>query len=136
MSSVIEALKAEHAKIRKNLAEIDFLDIHTKEGRKALLMAKEGLLAHLKHEDENLYPKLLAGAQSDPILADALEFFNDDMSSVATTAMAFFEKYEDGCRNHLFTEDYSNLVHVLSQRIQKEEAVIYEMFNQLENWED
>lgn len=132
MSSLIDSLKAEHANIGRILAEVDQLGVDSEAGRMALLKAKKGLLAHIKHEDDNLYPLLLKEAETDPILADAMEFFNTDIEHVATVAMGFFEKYEAGDVNNSYRNDFAELIHVLTQRIKKEESVIYKMYLQLE----
>lgn len=133
MSVLVQNLKLEHANIVRILTKVSELGVDSGEGRKALMSAKAGLLAHLKHEDEALYPKLFEAAQDDPILEDALEFFRDDLSGVAEAALAFFDKYETGGAEDRFEADFADLVAVLTQRIQKEESVIYKMFDQLDD---
>lgn len=133
MSGLVETLKAEHANIGKNLAKVNALGADSEDGHKALMAAKTGFLAHLKREDEHLYPTLLAATVDDPILRDALDFFYEDIEGVAKAALAFFDKYEEGTASEGFSTDFSNLVRVLTQRIQKEESVIYKMFDQLDD---
>ena len=58
MSALIEELKREHAKIIAMLNEVKELGILSKEGQSRLMSAKKSLLAHLKKEDEQLYPVL------------------------------------------------------------------------------
>ena len=134
MSDLVKALKAEHANIGKILTKVREQGIDSEEGRKALMAAKTGLLAHLKREDEHLYPTLLDAAADDPILQDALDFFHEDIKGVATAALAFFEKYEAGKSGKAFSADFSEFASALTQRIQKEESVIYKMFDKLEDW--
>lgn len=131
MTELIRSLKAEHANIVEILLSINELGIDTEEGRKRLLSAKAGLLAHLKREDDHLYPTLLKAAEDDPIIGDALEFFQEDIASVSKLALAFFEKYADGTSMGEFADDFTTLAGLLTQRIQKEEAVIYKMYNHL-----
>jgi hypothetical protein len=132
MSDLVQALKAEHVNIGKILAKTSELGIHSEEGRKALTAAKTALLAHLQREDEHLYPILWNAASDDPILHDALDFFSKDIAGVGEAAIAFFEKHETGTMIDDFAHDLSELMGILVQRIQKEESVIYKMFDQLD----
>ena len=73
MSTLVQALKAEHVNIAAILGKAGNLGVDTKAGRKALMAAKTGLLAHLKREDAQLYPTLAKAAEDDPVLGDALK---------------------------------------------------------------
>ena len=132
MSALVQALKAEHVNIGKILGKAGELGVNTKAGRKALMAAKTGLLAHLKREGEQLYPTLAKAAEDDPVLGDALDFFLEDIEGVATAALAFFDKVEAGAAGDDFAADFSEFASLLSRRIQKEEAVIYKMYDQLD----
>ncbi|PCI37435.1 MAG: hypothetical protein COB46_13525 [Rhodospirillaceae bacterium] len=131
MTELIKSLKAEHANIVKTLLDVKELGIATNEGHKKLLAAKAGLLAHLEKEDQQLYPELLKLAEEDEIVRDALEFFQEDMVDVSKLALNFFTKYQDDSSNQGFSDDFANLTHLLLQRIQKEESVIYKMYEQI-----
>lgn len=131
MTELIQALKAEHANIVAILLTVDELGIDTEAGREKLLSAKAGLLAHLKREDDHLYPALRKAAEDDPIIEDALAFFQEDIAPVSKLSLAFFEKYADDISAHDFADDFATLADLLAQRIQKEEAVIYKMYDQL-----
>jgi DUF438 domain-containing protein len=131
MSDLVSILKSEHQNIVKILTKVSDLGVDSKEGRQALLAAKTGLIAHLNREDEHLFPVLLKEAESDPILEDALDFFHEDIAGVTNAAIAFFDKYETDGENSTFQSDFSEVVRVLSQRIQKEESVLYRMYDKL-----
>jgi len=131
MTDLVAALKAEHANIVKILGRVDELGAHTAEGHSALMTAKNGLLAHLGREDEHLYPALRKAAVTDPVVADALEFFIEDIEAVSKLALAFFEKYADDASSEEFAGDFAALAGLLSARIQKEEGIIYKMYDQL-----
>ena len=66
------------------------------------------------------------------MLGDALDFFLEDIEGVATAALAFFDKVEAGTAGDDFAAEFSEFVTLLSRRIQKEEAVIYKMYDQLD----
>ena len=131
MSDLIQTLKAEHRNIGSILGRVQELGIHTEAGRKALLSAKTGLLAHLEREDERLYPPLMEAAEDDEIIRDALEFFTDNIADLAKAALAFFDKYETSDHQAEFAADFDGLVGALTKRIQKEESVIYRMYDRL-----
>ncbi|MDD9877981.1 MAG: hemerythrin domain-containing protein [Magnetovibrio sp.] len=127
MSQLVDALKAEHANIARILGRVVELGIETEEGRKTLMAAKTGLLAHLEREDKHLYPVLLEAARDDDIIADALGFLHEDIVGVSEAALRFFDKYGDGPPGDEFADDFQALAGALTQRIQKEESVIYKM---------
>lgn len=131
MSELVDALKLEHANIVKILTRVGELGAQTPAGHKALMAAKTGLLAHLEREDQHLYPALREAAKDDAVIGDALEFFIEDIAAVSTHVMAFFEKHAGDRPHEDFAQDFAELVGLLSQRIQKEEAVIYKMYDQL-----
>jgi hypothetical protein len=131
MTELIETLKAEHADIKEALLTLHELGIDAQEGKKNLLTVKEKLLAHLKKEDTHLYPKLLKAAKTDPIIEDAMDFFSQDIEVVSEVALNFFEKYANNISVTDFEKDFITLTDLLAQRIQKEEAVIYLMYDQL-----
>ncbi len=131
MTELVQALKAEHANIVEVLLAVKELGIHTEAGRKKLLSAKNELLAHLEREDAHLYPALLTAAEDDSIVEDAMAFFQEDMVSVSNLALAFFDKYADATDADAFADDFAALAALLTQRIQKEEAVIYRMYEKL-----
>lgn len=56
MTAMIEEYKKEHSEIIKVLKEVEKLGIFTKEGHDNLMILSLGLLKHLWHEDEWLYP--------------------------------------------------------------------------------
>ena len=58
MSELIEEFKRDHAEIMAILNEVKEFGILSKEGHAKLISIKEHLLAHLKKEDEKLYPAL------------------------------------------------------------------------------
>ncbi len=134
MSKLVETLKSEHTNIATILAKVVKLGPETPEGHKMLMAARNGLIAHLEREDRELYPVLIDAAKEDSVIEDALEFFHENIATVAGQVMAFFEKYEDPQNLEQFAQDFDQLLHILTQRIQKEEAVIYKYYDELEGW--
>lgn len=130
---MITTLKAEHANIVKILGVAADHGVDSAAGRETLMTAKVGLLAHLKREDEDLYPALVEAAKDDPIVADALDVLDEDMRGLAGQALAFFDKAETS--DDSIAEDFGTLVALLSRRIQKEEAVIYKAYDMLDAFE-
>ncbi len=131
MSKLVEELKKDHAVIAETLNKVKKLGIVSTEGQNTLLAAKNGLLAHLKNEDEQLYPVLNNAAKSDANLKRNLEMFAKDMDTISKTALEFFDKYSAGGSGIEFARDFGKLFATLSQRISKEERIIYKEYDKL-----
>ena len=131
MSQLIDELKKEHVAIANILGEVSKLGITSKEGQAKLMVAKNGLLAHLKKEDDKLYPALKSAAQNDKNLGFTLDVYAKDMDGISKAAIAFFTKYAQGGSGMEFAKDIGGLVATLKSRIRKEEDVLYEEYNKL-----
>jgi Hemerythrin HHE cation binding domain len=131
MSNFVEELKQEHTVIFETLNKVKALGITSEEGRNTLFAAKRGLLAHLKREDEQLYPVLNKAAESDAGLKRTLDMFAEDMEEISKTALEFFEKYSKNNSDLDFARDFGKLCAILSKRISQEENIIYKEYNEL-----
>jgi hypothetical protein len=96
-----------------------------------LLAAKEGLLAHLKKEDEKLYPALREAAENTPSLKQTMDMFAKDMEAISKSAIDFFAKYAKGGTSSEFANDFGRLTGILGMRIRKEEKIIYAEYEKL-----
>ncbi len=131
MSTLIEELRKEHAEIGEALARVKELGIVSKEAQDLLLSAKEGLLAHLKKEDERLYPVLQKKSKNNDRLKFTLDMFAKDMNSVSKSALEFFDKYANGGDDMEFSVDFGAFLARLKGRIRKEETIIYAEYEKL-----
>lgn len=131
MSELIDELKKEHATIADVLDQVSRLGVTSKEGQQRLIDAKNGLLAHLRKEDEQLYPVLNRAADKDARLKQTLDLFAKDMTEISRGAMDFFGKYSQGGSGLDFAMDVGRLFTVLKSRIGKEEDIIYKEYNKL-----
>ncbi|MBI5626215.1 MAG: hemerythrin domain-containing protein [Nitrosomonadales bacterium] len=131
MSQLIIELKKEHEVIANILGEASKLGITSKEGQMKLMDAKKGLLAHLKKEDDQLYPVLKKAAQNDQNLGRTLDFYAKDMEGISKAAVAFFNKYAQGGSGMEFAKDIGGLFSTLKSRIRKEEDVLYKEYDRL-----
>lgn len=131
MSQLIVELKKEHAAIANILGEVSKQGITSKEGQMKLMDAKKGLLAHLKKEDDQLYPALKRAAQNDKNLGYTLDVYARDMEGITTAAIAFFSKYAQGGSGLEFAKDIGGLFSTLKSRIRKEEDVLYKEYDRL-----
>ncbi|MET1254847.1 hemerythrin domain-containing protein [Aliikangiella maris] len=131
MAKLVDELQQEHQVIIGYLDAIRVAGVTSPEGQSKLQLARKGLLAHLKKEDERLYPLLNKAAQSSPELKRTLEIFAKDMDEISRNAEAFFHKYSNGGSGIEFAKDFGSLIATLNQRIQKEESVIYKRFNEI-----
>jgi len=126
MSALIEEFKKEHSEIIAALKEVKELGILSKEGQAKLMLAREGLLAHLKKEDELLYPFLKKEAEHNKKLEEILDLFATDMENVSKIVMEFFDKYSKGVIYGAFPKEFENLFTAFRNRIRNEEDILYE----------
>lgn len=131
MTRLVDELIIEHKAIVENLNQIKTLGVTSEEGQKKLALAKKSLLAHLKKEDKHLYPKLYQEAQKNSELKRTLELFAKDMDKISSDALRFFDKYDGGGSGLEFAKDFGSLAATLTQRIQKEERIIYQKFKEI-----
>lgn len=131
MSRLIEELKGEHRAIVDLLDKVREIGIGSPAGQQKLLTAKEGLLAHLKKEDEKLYPVLEKAGKSDENLKHTMDLFAKDMATISQAAMDFFQKYSEGGSGLEFAKDYGRLFITLGGRIKKEEDILYREYEKL-----
>lgn len=121
--SLIDTLEQEHDVLKGLFAEIQALGITSDAGLEKLRKSKAVLLAHLKKEDDQLYPalkKLEDGRQ----IANA---FQTEMGEISKQVLAFYDKYEGGIvtDNLTFSKELGRLLGAIKQRMIKEESTLY-----------
>ncbi len=131
MTALIEEFKREHAKIIAMLNEVKELGILSKEGQARLMSIKEHLLAHLKKEDEQLYPVLRKEAESNNNLKKELDMFAMDPEYVSRVVSEFFDKYSEGSFDEEFPAEFESLSAALNARIRNEEDALYEEYEEI-----
>lgn len=131
VNMLTEELKKEHAWLVETLNKVKEIGVTSKEGKEKLLLAKTGLIGHLKKEDEKLYPALRKEAQGNEQLKRLLDSFAKDMENISKATMIFFDKYSSGSEGSEFAKDFGNLVASLGGRIRKEEVVLYPEYEKL-----
>ncbi len=131
MSNLVDELKKEHTIIVDALNQVKKLGFTSEEGQKTLFAAKNGLLAHLKKEDDQLYPVLHKAAENNDALQQTLNIFAKDMEGISKAALEFFDKYSTGGAGLEFAKDFGKLIAVLANRIGKEEQTLYKKFDAL-----
>ena len=131
MSELIEEFKRDHAEIMDILNEAKELGILSKEGQAKLISIKTHLLAHLKKEDEKLYPALRKEAEDNERLRNTLDLFALDMETVSSVVQEFFDKYSGGEIDGNFSLNFESLSVTLSTRIMNEEDALYEEYEEI-----
>lgn len=131
MSQLTSKLKNDHKVLVSALEEIKKLGIAHPDAPKKLVAAKAALLAHLKHEDVELYPVLKKAATTDTSMQSTLNVLAKDMETLAPAALDFFAKYEKGGNPMEFARDFAKLHSALANRIRREEESLYNMFDKV-----
>lgn len=129
MSFLIDDLKEEHAVLVEEISQVKRMGISTSESRQKLLSIKETLIAHLKKEDQKLYPKLREVAAHDEGVKKILETFAKDMEQITQVAMEFFDRYSHESDDIAFYKDIGRLFAALADRIRKEEGTLYRIYD-------
>jgi Hemerythrin HHE cation binding domain len=130
MSKLIEKLKQDHQDLVSYLTEARKVGINS-EGLKKLKSAQVALLAHLQHEDIDMYPVLRRAAAKDPHLKKILDTFAKEMEGITQFAFDFFAKYEDGGSGVEFARDFGKLIADLNNRMNREENILYKEFDRI-----
>lgn len=131
MSVLVERLKKEHVVIVDVLNKTKEVGVGSKEGQDKLRSARTALLAHLKTEDEQLYPALKKEAEKNDSLKRTLDLFAREMETISKEALSFVDKYSNGGSGLEFARDFGRLYMNLSQRIRKEESTLYPEYDKL-----
>lgn len=131
MSVLVEKLKRDHVAISDILNQVKEMGISSKEGLGKLLSVKTALLAHLKAEDEQLYPALKKEAEKNDGLKRTLDLFAREMETISREALSFLDKYMSGGSGLEFARDFGRLCANLGQRIRKEESILYSEYDKL-----
>jgi iron-sulfur cluster repair protein YtfE (RIC family) len=131
MSVLIEELKKDHSKIVATLKEVRELGLLSREGQTKLMSAKASLLAHLKKEDEQLYPALRKEAEHNNRLKGTLDLFAMDMENVSRVVQELFGKYSEGVVDEEFTKEFESFFTALNKRIRNEEDALYEEYEKM-----
>ncbi len=128
MSALIEEFKRDHAEIIAMLNEVREPGILSKEGQAKLMFIKAHLLAHLKKEDEKLYPVLRKEAEHNKNLKKEVAMFTMDPEYVSRVVSEFFDKYSGGEIDGNFSVNFESLCASLSARIRNEEDALYKEY--------
>lgn len=131
MLVLIEELENEHVVIVNTFKTIERLGIYSREGHKKLLTAKNSFLAHLKKEDEELYPALRKTAENNKEFKRKLDHFSKNIEEVTNFVLQFFDKYSTEGSGSKFKLDCDKLYSILKARMLNEE-IIYKEYEKLQ----
>lgn len=131
MSKLTDELKEQHKSLVSVLGRSSETGIGSEEGRKLLFAAKDGLLAHLRKEDQELYPALNKVAEKEASIKEMLSQFGQEMGEITKEVNAFFAKYREANVNSFdFGKDLGRIIARLSMRIRREESILYPAYDQ------
>ncbi|WP_415036427.1 hemerythrin domain-containing protein [Azonexus sp.] len=131
---LVPQLKADHQNLIGLYLEIkaafeggDYVEVSKK-----LTHFRSGLQAHLLTENVRLYIYLSHSLANDEINSELIHEFRREMDAIARVAMNFLKKYDAiGVDNELakaFAKDFATIGEVLTERIEKEERVLYPLY--------
>lgn len=128
---LITELKSEHDVILEMLQQVVEQGIISEAAVAALRVLKAQLLAHLKKENDRLYPVLRKAARTDQELDRVLKAQKKELEAVYGTAFRFFDKYASGGPTKEFARDLGALCAGLKQRILEEERTLFREYERI-----
>ena len=132
MSLLVAALKREHETLKNQVLAIKQAGVMSAEGFAELQRLRQNLVAHLQHEDRDLYPRLEEAAANDEALRMLLGRYRDEMREIVGEAERFFETYSVPTQSLEFARDVAKVFSLLSNRIITEESVLYPRMEELD----
>jgi len=123
--NLIDELSTEHSDLCISFGNLERLDISSEESHKEIQSLKASLLAHLRRENEELYPQLREMAFNNLQLQRTLDWFTRDLARISAVLILFLDKYSDGGPPLAFKRDFSRLNKILNALIKQEERLIY-----------
>lgn len=107
------------------------------EGKTLLVKSKDSLIAHLKKEDDQLYPPLVERAKVDSNLKSTLVESGKEMEGITKFVIGFYDKYTaDASNTTAFLDDLDTFLTTLKSRIVKEETGIYKAYEYIKESEN
>ncbi len=131
MKDFLKTLKKEHNLIVKILEKIKKFDLTKKERIKLFNNAENFLKAHIDKEDKYLYPVLMKEAEKDENLKLILDTFASDMKTISAEVKHFFETHKNKELDNSFYSDLGHICAKLSERILKEEEILFKKYEEL-----
>ena len=125
MKNIIADLKLEHKALKTQMAVIKQHGIMTPEGFSELMHFKGILLAHLEHEDRDVYSILEQPEFYNDGVITMLANFREEMREITAEVVQFFGLYESPTESVDFVRDLSRIFNRLLNRIMTEEFVLY-----------
>ena len=128
MSALIEEFKKEHSEIIEALKKVKELGVITEDGQAKLMPEIVDLLKHLWSEDQWVYPVLLKASKHNKKLEEILSVFTNGLGGIQQN---FITKYSKGVKDNNFQRDYAKLFGALSKRIEYEEEILFDEYEEL-----
>ncbi len=125
MLDLIDELSTEHSDLCISFGNLERLDISSEESHQELQSLKASLLAHLRRENEELYPELREMAFNNLQLQRTLDWFIRDLARISAVLILFLDKYSEGGSSLAFKRDFNRLNKIINALIKQEERLIY-----------
>ncbi len=123
--SLVEELTQDHRRMQQTVEQLAQAGIASERADELLRIWRQELVAHLRKEDERLYPALQRRAASDEKVRWTLDFFAKDLGQVSGEVQSFFARLDRGEDRAVLAREYGKLVARLKERIRKEENQLF-----------
>jgi len=136
MSTFTEELRRENFLTLKYLNTAKRLGMRTLQGRRALFDNKTKLISHLITEDKEILATLKGASNTHPDLAQTLQMFEDDITNTTKYVLEFFKKHTTNEANKELSGDFDLLFNHITKRIEKEENIFYDEYDEIKKEEE
>ncbi len=136
MSDFTDSLRRENYEIIKILTDARRLTMRTLQGRRTLFDKKNKILEHIKNEDDNIHETLKNSTSHHPSLKQSLEMFKNEVEGTSKIVKGFFIKHTQADGTKELTDDFNILYTMLTKRIEKEENIFYDAFDEIQKEEE
>jgi hemerythrin-like domain-containing protein len=131
MTIYTDKLKEEHREILDILKNAKEQCVSTQQGFDILKGARELLVKHMSNEDGEMYPTLRKAAETDEHIRKTLSFFEKDLTEVSEVANDFFTRYDKGCTDIDFIQDFGTFFVMFKERVAREENILFPEYERL-----
>jgi len=130
-TTLVAELQAEHGKILSSLQSVRNAGLASEQAGELLHKVQVDLIAHLKKEDDLLYPFLRAHASDSETLSGLLSVLSEEMSEISEFVSEFFELFTTSPQSKKLPGLFLQLGNRLFKRIRLEEGTLYPEFERL-----
>jgi hypothetical protein len=125
MTNMIDELRTDHLDLSISFDGLGDIDVTSEAGKDSLRRVKAVFLAHMKRENDELYPALRDASFNNGKLQQTLDWFTKDFVRIFAVTILFLDKYAEGGTQREFEKAHNRLNKILNALLRQEENIIF-----------